>query len=49
MDMEYLSQAKVRETEREIARIQLEAAAEMTKAQRTPLLCQSRVQCRPCP
>ncbi len=31
MDMEYLSRAKVRETEREIARIQLEAAAEMTK------------------
>ena len=34
MDMQYLSQAKVQETEREIARIQREAAAEGTMAKR---------------
>jgi len=34
MDMEYLSRAKVQEIEREVARMQLAAAAEMTKAQR---------------
>ncbi len=34
MDMEYLSRAKVQETEREIVRLQLAAAAEETKAHR---------------
>ncbi len=34
MNMEYLSRAKVQETEREIARIHLETAAERTKANR---------------
>ena len=33
MNMEYLSRAKVQETEREIARIHLEAAAERATAQ----------------
>ncbi len=33
MDMEYLSRAKVQETEREIARVQLAAAAERATAQ----------------
>ena len=32
MDIEYLSRAKVQETEREIIRVQLAAAAEGTKA-----------------